>query len=642
MGSRGRHRLGAPLPAAAGPTPRDPLFGTGIRMTDEWSRAEAVADLGFFRVARRLPSLVRLGAQLSWAADRRSLLAVSAAELALGATVGSGLLVANQALSTVLAGGGDAAAIRAAGPQLLVVAGAAALMALLRTLSQLGRDRLGPKVDRLAYGRLLAGAVAVELADIEDPDFQNQLSSARRGATAARQVVDGALGLLGAVLGLLAVTGVLSTLHPLLLGLLVLTAVPQGWATVRSARARYASMKTWIEVTRQVDVLASMLTEPAPASEIRAHGAGDFLLRHHTRLATASAAEQGRLAGIEARAALSGDALSGLGAAATYACLLALATSGIIPLAAAGTAVLALRAGAGSLRALTGQVNALYEHGLFVLDWQAACRECAERQMATGAMPVRKAPATVTARAVSFGYPGAAVPAVDKVDVTVRAGEVVALVGRNGSGKTTLAKLLTGLYRPDRGDVCWDGVPLDRLERSAVLDNVAMITQDFMQWPFTARVNVTIGRPELDDRSDLVAAAAAAGGAAEVVDGLPHGWGTLLAREFLGGTSLSGGQWQRIALARAWFRAAHLVVFDEPTAALDPHAEQQVFDRIAEVAGDGKAVLLITHRLASVRRASRIYVLENGRIVEHGTHEDLVRAGGGYAAMYRAQAERYL
>jgi ABC-type multidrug transport system fused ATPase/permease subunit len=247
----------------------------------------------------------------------------------------------------------------------------------------------------------------------------------------------------------------------------------------------------------------------------------------------------------------------------------------------------------------------------------------------------------IAAHEVRFRYPGAERPALEGVSMLVQRGEVIALVGENGSGKTTLAKLLVGLYLPTSGTVTWDGVSMTELDRAEVADRATLVLQNFTQWPFTARANVTVGRTEHEHDRDRLYAAAARAGADVVAGGLDHGWDTLLAREFWGGTQLSGGQWQRIAHARALFRDAPVLIFDEPTSALDPRAEAEAFSRVIELADEGRAVVMITHRLASVRRADRIYVLESGRIVETGTHTELLALGGRYCSLYKLQADQF-
>lgn len=214
---------------------------------------------------------------------------------------------------------------------------------------------------------------------------------------------------------------------------------------------------------------------------------------------------------------------------------------------------------------------------------------------------------------------------------------MIALVGENGSGKTTLAKLLAGLYRPDAGTIRWDETDLAGIDGEALRQRISVIAQDHTRWPLTVRENIVMGRPADTDR---LADAVAAAGADAVVGELPAGYDALLDRRFRGGHDLSGGQWQRIAAARGFYRDADLVIFDEPTSALDARAEHALFERIRHHAA-GRTVVLITHRLASVRFADRIYVLDHGRVVEHGSHAELLRLEGLYADLYRLQASAY-
>lgn len=217
----------------------------------------------------------------------------------------------------------------------------------------------------------------------------------------------------------------------------------------------------------------------------------------------------------------------------------------------------------------------------------------------------------------------------------------MALVGENGSGKTTLAKLLAALYEPDAGTVRWDGVDVSGYARDGLRRSVAVVFQDFVRYHLTARDNVGLGQVDRIDDDAAIAAAARRAGIDTVVDGLPHGWDTYLSKMFTGGRDLSVGQWQRVALARAFFRDAPFVILDEPSASLDPRAEHALFQSLRELLG-GRTVLFISHRFSTVRTADRIYVLDGGRVTEHGSHDELMARDGHYAELFRLQAAAYL
>ncbi|HEX2028179.1 MAG TPA: ATP-binding cassette domain-containing protein, partial [Nitriliruptorales bacterium] len=250
-------------------------------------------------------------------------------------------------------------------------------------------------------------------------------------------------------------------------------------------------------------------------------------------------------------------------------------------------------------------------------------------------------PQRIQADGLTFSYPGAAAPAVQDVSLELRRGEIVALVGQNGSGKTTLAKLLAHLYRPTSGRVLWDGIDISSYDAGRVRRRVAVLFQDFARYHLAAHENIAFGDVDrLCDHAGVVGAAQGAG-ADQFLARLDQGYDTVLSRIYGDGADLSVGQWQRVALARTAFREADLIVLDEPTAALDPYAEAQLFRRLRELAF-GRAVLLISHRFSTVRSADRIYVLDGGRITEHGTHEELVASRGRYAQLFRLQAAPYL
>jgi len=241
---------------------------------------------------------------------------------------------------------------------------------------------------------------------------------------------------------------------------------------------------------------------------------------------------------------------------------------------------------------------------------------------------------------VGFGYPGSDRLVLRGVSLHIRAGERLALVGENGAGKTTLAKLLLGLYRPTEGRVLVDGVDLTHLDPQVWRRHAAAVFQDFQQYHLTVRENIVFGDLDQRDDEEAIRQAARLSGAASVIGDLPQGYDTLLGKDFEDGQELSQGQWQKIAVARAYLRDADVLVLDEPTAALDARAEVEVYRQFRDVSA-GKTVLLISHRLGSARLADRILVLNGGAIVEQGTHADLLVLGGRYAHMLGVQAQWY-
>jgi len=243
-------------------------------------------------------------------------------------------------------------------------------------------------------------------------------------------------------------------------------------------------------------------------------------------------------------------------------------------------------------------------------------------------------------RNVSFRYPGASRLVLNQLNFELRPGERVALIGENGEGKTTIVKLLTRLYDPFEGEILLDGIDLREYSLEDLYREIGVIFQDFMRYEMTARDNIAVGRIELIDDLDLIEQSAQKSMANDVVGKLPSRYEQMLGRRFDGGVDLSGGEWQKIALARAYLRDAQLLILDEPTSALDARSEYEVFQRFAELTA-GKMAIFISHRFSTVRMADRIVVLENGRIAEEGDHEALTNLGGRYAEMFELQAASY-
>ncbi|MFF9084845.1 ABC transporter ATP-binding protein [Streptomyces sp. NPDC014991] len=636
------------------------LFGGPLRYDMGWNKhSEAFLELGFRAMMTRLPGMLASSLRLARQADARAARVVLAAEVGRGVTQAVSLLAVNNALGKLLTGPDIGQRLHSAAPALVVLAGVMLLAALLRAASTYATGRLEPKVERVATELYLERAANVELAAIEDHAFHKLLDTAQYGARSTRHMIGHGTRVINSIISLVTAAGVLTVLHPGLLPLLVTMTLPSAWSALTNARRRYESFHTWVQHARAGQLIASLLTEPAAAPEIRVHGMGPFLLRHFRSMSETAEAEQARLSRLAARTGLIAASWTGLATLATYATLGALLLAGAMALSVAGTAVIAVRTGAASLDTLVLAVNELHEEALFVGDLQRLYVEAAERAIPVGGEPLPEHPEEIRFENVTFSYPrdphprtpgahpddtggrSASRPALDDITLTLPLGRIIALVGENGSGKTTLVKLLAGLYTPDRGRILWDGVDAARADRRLLAERVAMVAQDFKRWPFTARVNVAVGRSSAPITEERLAASVAEAGATDVVADLPRGLDTLLARNFSGGHELSGGQWQRLGIARAAYRRGSILIVDEPTAALDARAELEVFERIRALAGSGQTVVLITHRLASVRHADLVHVLEHGRLVESGTPEQLLARGGVYAELYTLQAEQF-
>ncbi|WP_406177639.1 ABC transporter ATP-binding protein [Streptomyces sp. NBC_00996] len=608
-----------------------------------WSQhADAFMELNFRAMVTRLPSLLASSFRLAWKADPRAARVVLVSELARGGAQAVSLLAVNNVLGRLMTSGPVEDRLRGALPALVTVAAVMLVGAMLRAASTYATGRLEPKVERVATELYLERAAAVELAAIEDDAFHKLLDTAQYGAQSARRMITIAARVVNAMISLCAAAGVLTVLHPALLPLLVTMTLPSAWSALTIARRRYESFHTWVQHARAGHLISSLLTEPAAAPEIRVHGVGPFLLRHFRSMSETAEAEQARLARLSARTGLIAAAWTGLATVATYATLGGLLLAGAMALSVAGTAVIAIRTGSASLDTLVLEVNSLHEEALFVGDLQRLYVEAAERAIPVGGDPLPADPTEIRFENVTFTYPGTSTrPALADVTLSVPLGKIVALVGENGSGKTTLVKLLAGLYAPERGRILWDDVDAATADRHQLAERIAMVAQDFKRWPFTARVNVAVGRTSAPLTDERLASSVTEAGAEDVVADLPRGLDTLLARGFSGGHELSGGQWQRLGIARAAYRRGAILIVDEPTAALDARAELEVFEKIRALAGTGQTVILITHRLASVRHADLVHVLDQGHLVESGSPDELLATGGIYAELYSLQAEQF-
>ncbi|MGP3985881.1 ATP-binding cassette domain-containing protein [Streptomyces sp. 3N207] len=601
----------------------------------------------FGQMAAALPRMVGVVLRAGWAADRRALTGLVTAQIGQGLTAAFGLVAVNGALSKLFADGPAGDKLLQSLPALAMLAVVSVGSALLSAWSTAMSGRLEPQVERAVSLRYYRAVTQVEVEATEQPEVQRHLDAGKFGTDSARRMLGLSVGVANVVIGMVAAALVLASLHWALLPMLLAIALPKGWGAVRSARREYISRRHWVDHRRAVATLLQYLTMPHAAGEIRAHAADSLLLRGYEEMSGLMETEQRRLARAQAHTDLVAGAFSGLASLGCYGVLWWLLTSGGLPLAVGGTAVVAIRNSTARLTSLVQQVNRMYEEMLQLGDTEEATQLAARHAIPrTGKQlpaPVRE----IQVRDVSFTYPGATVPALHRVDVSVRRGEVTALVGANGSGKSTLAKILAGLLLPGSGKVWWEGPSGERVEvreadRTDVFRSVGLLTQDFPTWQMTAAANIAIGAGDRPRDMAGVKEAARAADVDDLIEGLPHGWNSIVFKGYERGVQLSGGQWQKLGTARSLYRGAPFLLVDEPTSALDPHAEIEAFDRLRTLADSGVAVVLVTHRLAATTTADHIYVLERGHIAEHGAHQELMgRSGGLYRGMFEAQAAQY-
>jgi ATP-binding cassette subfamily B protein len=448
------------------------------------------------------------------------------------------------------------------------------------------------------------------------------------------------LGLGGAMLAVGAIAVALLILQPLFCAFVLIAYIPVWFVTNRAGRLGYRQTVEQTERLRMREYLFDTLTTKGPAQEVRAFDVGTYLADRQDAIYRTLLTEARVVMRRRMRLALAGHALTGFLSAGSLAVLVWFVSSGRMSLSTAGSAAGAMVLLSGRLHGVAGSSGGLYENSLYLEDYvdfvAASPRIAAARPTARPS----RSPVSVAAEGVSFIYPSRREPSLTDVSLTLNRDEVVALVGENGSGKTTFAKLLAGLYRPSNGRVTWDGIDIATLDPVEVRQHVAVIFQDFVRYLLPAHDNIALGaHARFEDRAAVERAAGAAG-IGDTLAGLRSGYDTVLGPAYFGGSDLSGGQWQRVALARLFFRDAPVVILDEPTASLDPRAEAELYANMRSLFA-GRAVLLISHRFGSARTADRIYVLRDGRVHEQGTHGELVAAGGYYSELFELQARQY-
>ena len=526
---------------------------------------------------------------------------------------------------------------------LIAFAAAAALLgAIARSLAGLVTEGQARAVSDHLHEIVHAKATDVDLEYYETARYHDALHRAQQeGAYRPTRIVNGLVQVGQSSIALLLMAGVLVAFHWSTALVLFAAAIPGVLLRVRQAGRAYESERAQTHAERRGQYYHAMLTGAAHAKELRLFDLGLLFRGRHRDLRAEIRRHRLRLATWRFRADLVTQAAAVIAVFGSFAFILYRASLGALTVGDVVMYYQAFQRGQDFLKEILGGLAGLYEDHIFLASLYEFLD--VERKVVEPARPraiPRPLHAGIVFDAVSFQYPGASRKVLQDVTLTIRPGEHVALVGANGSGKSTLVKLLCRLYDPSGGAITVDGIDVREFQTTALRREISVVFQDWVAYHVTARDNIWFGDPRPERDLDRIRQAARDSGADEVIGRLPKGYETVLGRWFEDGEELSMGEWQKVALARAFVRDAQIVVLDEPTSFLDVQAEHEVFDRFRQLAA-GRSTILISHRLSTVRMADCIYVLEDGRIAESGRHEELMRRGGGYARLFETQAQSY-
>ncbi len=490
--------------------------------------------------------------------------------------------------------------------------------------------------------RVMRQAAALDLTTYEDPVFYDRLERARVQATDRLAMIQQMGRLFQQSLTTLIWTGILLWYSPWLVLLLALGVLPTFLGETHFAFLGYAKNFRQTPAKRQMDYLRQVAGSREGAKELKLFNLSDYLTNRFTRLSQGIYEENVTLSRKKLVAGGLLGVIATLGYYGAYAFVIWRAvTGGLDSIGEFYYLTNSIIQASSNLQQVFSTASGIADQALFLTDLLAFFEmKPTVNANPGGALIPRPIRRGFEFRNVSFAYPGTTRRVLSNFNFTLAPGERIALIGENGQGKTTVVKLITRLYDPTEGQILLDGIDLRDYKLEDLHHEIGVIFQDFMRYEMTARENISVGRVESEHSQSEIESAAHKSLAESVIAKLPEGYDQMLGRRFESGVELSGGEWQRVALARAYLRDAQLLVLDEPTAALDARSELEVFERFAELT-TGKMALLISHRFSTVRMADRIVVLEGGRLVEEGTHPQLIALGGRYASMFEMQAASY-
>lgn len=579
-------------------------------------------------------SALRWSAGLVWQADARGALIAGVLQLS-GVAASLGVVGASKLAFDALLGTGDSLTTGLV-LGLVSLAVATAVSGTVSVLQAQQQRLLGEKTAQLMWRRMLSATALAPLTVWEDSAWIERLDRVRGNALDRPiVVVSSLLVFFGGLTGVAGLGVVLTAIHPILLPTFVVAGLPAVAIGRIAARTEYTFAVASARQVLRRNYLKRILTERRTAAELRTLGAAGFLLRRH---ATADEEYLGLLQAQVRRRQGYGLATilsSAIALSATLVVIVLLVSRGSISLADAGAAAIGARLLGTQLGGIFQAASSFSESIPFLRDMRSFFEEQPAEAPIAQARPLKRG---IRLDQVSFAYPDGRRPALDGVTMEIPAGRVTAIVGENGSGKTTLAKVVAGLYPPDDGEVSWDDDA--SVSASDFCRNVSLLPQDFARFDMTVMDNIVIADEERASDLEAVHGVARKVGLHDAIEALPSGYETELGIELARGSDLSGGQWQRLALARSLFADAPVLILDEPTSAMDPRAEFELFSDVRKLL-EGRTALLITHRYSSARVADGIIVMRDGHVAEAGTHDELMSAAGLYAELYTLQMKAY-
>src|SRR6266849_6566642 len=517
-----------------------------------------------------------------------------------------------------------------------------ALIAFLSTARNITQQLLQNAVSMRIQLMVMEKAASLDLAFYEDPASYDLLRRAQTDSiNRPVLMISTAFGLVQTLLTFVTMVAVLLVVSPLLALLALVTPIPAFIADTRYGWRGYNIARWGSRLLRRMTYLVTLVTTDSYAKEVKLFGLGGYFIDRYRLIAKAYYGTQRAQV---ARRYMTGFAWGNLSTIATSLTYLYVALQAIIGRLTLGDLTLYTTAASsvqGSIQGILGGFSGMYEHNLYLNNLFELMETKPSMQPSPATVKVPEPMrGEIRFDNVTFAYPGAEANALTDLSFTVKPGETLAIVGRNGAGKTTLFKLICRLYDPNAGRILIDGIDIRDFDPNELRAQIGAMFQDYVTYQATAAENIGLGNvQDINDRERIEVAGAQAG-AAELIAGLPEGYDTALGKWFDQGVNLSGGEWQKVALARAFMRDARILLLDEPTSALDAQAEYELFERIHSLTR-GRTAVYISHRFSTVRRADRILFLEHGRLVEQGTHEQLMRLNGRYARLFRLQASAY-